>query len=83
MYEHFDYKILYIFFLTKCISKLNFDFKKLINDIINHTAFIYFFRELIRNRQISFCSIGGVIVSMLALSTVDNGFETWSGQIKD
>jgi hypothetical protein len=39
MYEHFDYKILYIFFPTK----LNFDFKKLINDIINHTAFIYFF----------------------------------------
>jgi hypothetical protein len=37
---------------------------------------------LIRNRQISFYSIGGVIISMLALSTVDNGFETLSGQIK-
>ena len=53
MYEHFDYKILYIFF-----------------------------RELIRNRHISFYSIGGVIISMLALSTVDNGFETLSGQIR-
>ena len=42
MYEHFDYKILYIFFPTK----LNFDFKKLINDIINHTAFIYFFQRI-------------------------------------
>jgi hypothetical protein len=27
--------------------------------------------------------IGGVMVSMLALSTVDRGFKPWSGQTKD
>jgi hypothetical protein len=28
-------------------------------------------------------SIGGVMVSVLALSAVDRGFEPWSGQTKD
>ena len=28
-------------------------------------------------------SIGGVMVSMLALSAIDRGFEPWSGQTKD
>ena len=33
--------------------------------------------------SISFNCIGGVIVSVLASSAVDHGFESWSGQTKD
>jgi hypothetical protein len=33
--------------------------------------------------QVNFNPIGGVMVSMLALSVVDFGFKPWSGQTKD
>jgi hypothetical protein len=46
----------------------------------------YYGRKVMVNAHVTLkiiYSIGGVMVSVLALSAVDRGFEPWSGQTKD
>jgi hypothetical protein len=56
--------------------------------IINEWLFCFFLNVKIlalniMHVYVTFNHIGSVMVSMLALSAVENGFEPWSGQTKD